>query len=1046
MIKVSNLRILLSLFAFILLELSARGYSEYTSFSKGKAVEKVITGKITSEAGEALPGVSVVVKGTTTGTVSDVNGMYSITVPDVAEILVFSYVGYIPEEVEIGNKTTINIMLSEDIKSLGEVVVIGYGTQKKSDLTGSVSSVKSEELKAVPATSLDQALQGRAAGVQVTQLSGKPGAETSIRIRGTSSILAGNEPLYVIDGMLVSSDGGDMSTGVNLGPRIGALASINPSDIESIEILKDASATAIYGSRGTNGVVLITTKRGRAGKANISFESYYGIQQISNKVEVLNAEQFGNLVNEANINANETPKYVNPKNLGAGTDWQEELFRTAPIANYQLSASGGDAKTRYAISGGYFTQEGIILSSDFKRYSFRANLDRDLSKRLTIGTSLSLAHISSTGILTNAGTIVPGVVTSALLFYPTNKVYDPNGPGGYTYENDEFGRALGNPVAEAKEFNSFGTTSRVLGNVYANYEIIEGLEFKTSLGVDGFASKERAFGPNFLRRTKASKGEVSIGAIQGLTWLNENTLTFNKTINEKHNINAVVGYTLQEFKNESLLAYSFDFLDNRTGYHNIGAGVNPQKPANSESQWNMVSYLGRVNYGLNDKYLFTVTGRVDGSSKFAKGNKYGFFPSGAVAWKVSNEEFMKDINFFSDLKLRASYGVLGNQAIPPYSSLPAVGSIGEGVFNGSDVYTGKEPLLYANEDLKWESTRQLDLGLDASFFNHRISVTADYYHKKTYDLLLDTPIPNTSGFSSTVLNVGNVENKGFDLDIRTVNTKGKLQWNSSINFSINRNKITNLNSDEDIPVSMGGGILRVGQPIGTFYGYIFDGIFQTDEEASNSPVLKGQEATAPYAPSHAKAGDRKYRDISGDGVIDEQDRTVIGSVQADFTWGFNNTLSYKGLELSFFIQGSQGNELANFNLFDLQNFNGQNNVMAEAALNRWTPANPSNKYPRALASGNLDQGIFSSNIVEDASYVRLKNITLGYNLPSSFLENIKVSSLRIYVSGTNLVTLTKYSGYDPEANTYGQNSTLIGVDNGGYPMSKTYLVGLNIGF
>lgn len=1013
-------------------------------FKKQKLADRQVTGKVTADNGLPLADVSVVVKGTNTGTVTDANGNFSLNVPEQGATLIFTIVGYGEKEVVVSNQRSITVSLSQQNRELNEVVVIGYGTTRKSDLTGSVVSIKAEDLKRTQVTTFDQALQGRAAGVQVIQLSGKPGAETSIRIRGTSSINAGNEPLYVIDGMLVGSDGADLSTGVTRGPRISPLASINPNDIASIEILKDASATAIYGSRGANGVVLITTKRGRTGAGTVTFETYYGFQEISHKVEVLDAEQFANLVNESKLNSNATPLYVNPKNLGRGTDWQNEILRTAPMASYQLSFSGGDEKTRYAISGSYFNQQGIVINSDFKRYSFRANLDRDVTSRLTIGNSITFSRVASYGVLTNAGTIIPGVTSAAMLFNPILPVYDPNRKGGYTYENDR-GKTLGNPVAEAKEYSSYSTISRLLGNFYARYKIIEGLEFRTSFGIDQYTTRENSFGPNFLKRTEASKGEASIGDVYGLTWLNENTLTFNKKINNDHAFNVVAGYTMQQFNNESMFVYAFDFPDDRTGYHNIGAALNPQKPSNSESEWSLISYLARVNYTLKNKYLFTLTGRADGSSKFAKGNKYGFFPSGAFAWRVSEEKFMQNVKGISDLKFRISYGVIGNQNIAPYQSLALVGPYSEGVFNGTEIYTGREPLTFVNKDLKWESTRQLDIGVDASFFNNRLTLTADYYQKKTYNLLLSSPIPTTSGFTSTLLNIGNIVNKGFDFDVRSTNTTGAVRWNTSLNVSINRNSVTHLaNNNTDILSS--GSLLRVGQPVGTFYGYIFDGIFQSDDEVSKSAVLIGQEASSSNPASRARAGDRKYRDINSDGVINEQDRTIIGSAQADFTWGLNNTISFKNFDLSFFFQGSQGNELANLNSFDLLNFNGQTNVLKEAGLDRWTPSNPSNKYPRALASGSLDQGVFSSAIVEDATYIRLRNVTLAYSLPRKLIQRAKLDNVRIYASATNPWTKTKYTGYDPEANTYGQNSFVVGYDLGGYPMSKTYIIGINLGF
>lgn len=1005
-----------------------------------------VSGKVTAESGEALSGVTVQLKGTNNIVTSGDDGSFSITVTGNDAVLLISYVGYTKQEIAVRSKNTIDAILVADKNELSQVVVIGYGTVKKSDLTGSVVSVKAEDLKAIPATSFDQALQGRAAGVQVTQLSGKPGAETSIRIRGTTSINAGNEPLYVVDGLLISSDGSDQSGGATLGPRIGPLSAINPNDIESIEILKDASATAIYGSRGANGVVIITTKRGRAGKGSVTVDSYFGLQQIANKVEVLNAQQFGDFVNEAKLNANQTPVYVNPKNLET-TDWQDAIMGNAPMANYQLTFSGGDEKTKYSITGSYFSQDGIITNSDFKRYSFRSNLDREVSKRLTVGTSVTYARVTSNGVLTNAGTIVPGVVTDALLFNPILPIYDSTVVGGYTYENDR-GKLLGNPVAEVDKYNSYTTSSRFFGNMYARYKIMEGLEFKTSFGADAFSNRDNSYAPYYLKRAQASKGEASLGNVQGLTWLNENTFSYNKQFKNEHSLNAVAGFTVQQFQNESMFVYAFDFPDDRTGYHDISAALNPQKPFNGESKWSLVSFLGRINYTIKDKYLFTLTGRSDGSSKFADGNKYGFFPSGAFAWRVSKEKFMEHVSAVSDLKFRASYGVIGNQAIPPYQSLALVGPYGEGVFNsslGSEVYTGREPLSYVNKNLKWESTKQLDIGIDLSLFNNRITFTGDYYSKKTFDLLLSTPIPTTSGFTTTLLNVGNIVNKGFDLDLRTVNTTGIVKWNSAINVSINKNEMTNLNTNTDVFLP-GGIILREGLSIGTFYGYQFEGIFQSDAEAASSAVLIGQEPTSPNPASVAKAGDRKYKDINKDGVINANDRTILGSAQPKFTWGFNNTFSFKNLDFSFFFQGSQGNKMANLNNIDMLNFTGQNNVLAEAALNRWTPENPGNKYPRALSNGSVDVGIFSSNIVEDASYVRLKNVTLGYRLPAGLLRKAGIQSFRLYAGATNLWTITDYSGYDPEANTYGQSTTLIGIDYGGYPQTRTYTLGVNIGF
>jgi TonB-dependent starch-binding outer membrane protein SusC len=1013
--------------------------------------EKTVTGQIKSSDGEALPGVNIVIKGSALGTVTDGDGRYTLNVPDVNAVLVFSFIGFAPEEVIVGGQSVINVTLTPSLETLSEVVVIGYGTVKKTDLTGSVSSIKADELRAVPTTSFDQALQGRAAGVQVVQTSGQPGAESSIRIRGISSINAANEPLYVIDGMLMNSSTSDVTPGGGVGnsPRIGALSAINPNDIESIEILKDASATAIYGSRGTNGVVLITTKRGKKGTNTLNFEGYYGFQRPSRKLDLLNASQFAQFVNDGLINGGQTPQFVNPPNLGRGTDWQEEIFRTAPMRNYQLSFAGGSDKTQYVVSGGYFDQEGVVINTDFKRYSFRTNVNTEVSKRFSIGSNFMFGYTKGSAINTGMQAITPGVIGAALGMNPILPVYDPTAKGGYTKENDR-GIVIGNPVAEALEHAVKSTSARVLGNVEARYKILDWLEFKSSIGIDATFAKDRSFAPDWLKSAQGSKGEAGIAELDAMTWLNENTLTVNKDIGEKSNINAVIGYTAQEFTNERVVAYVFGISDPRMGYNNLSGGSSPQPPGSGASKWSMTSYLGRIQYSLNGKYIFTATGRIDGSSKFAKQNRYGFFPSGAVAWRISEESFMQDVDVISDLKLRSSIGIIGNQAIAPYESLSLVAPYGQGVFNNGNsftYYTSNQPTGYSNPDLKWETTRQFNVGIDFGFLQDRITIAADYFQKYTYDLLLSTPIPVTNGFGWTLLNIGNLKNNGFDIDLRTVNTTGVVKWNTSFNISRYRNEVTKLATpnDDDVLLDLSRVILRKGEPIGTFYGYKFDGIFQSNEEAHNSAVFVGQENT-PGNKGVAMAGDRKYQDVVQDNVIDGKDRTIIGHALPDFVWGMNNNVSFKNFTLSVFIQGSQGNQMANLNQAALEDFRGVQNVSAKAALNAWTPENQSNRYPRALANRSTDVGTFSSAYVEDASYVRVKNITLGYDLPSPVLDRIKARSVRVYVSATNLVTITDYSGFDPEGSSYGTTTSLPGIDQGRYPLNKTYLVGLNIGF
>ncbi|MCF2487536.1 TonB-dependent receptor [Dyadobacter sp. CY347] len=1012
----------------------------FALFWANAAAQQQVTGTVTDSRGEPLPGVNIIVKSTSTGTVTNVDGTYSLNVSGENGVLLFSFIGYAPSEVPVNGRTRIDLAMKEDLQNLDELVVVGYGTVKKSDLTGSVASISSAELKAVPVATFDQALQGRAAGVQVVQSNGVPGGGTNIRIRGTTSVSASSEPLYVIDGMLINNNTNEMSAG-GRGPSLNPLSTINPSDIESIEVLKDASATAIYGSRAANGVILITTRKGKAGKASINIETYYGSQQVTKTLDLLNATQFAELVNEASTNAKLAPVYADPASFGQGTNWQDELFRKASISNYQVSIAGGNEKTRYALGGGYFKQNGIVTGSDFGRYSFKLNLDTDVSKRLKVGANMSYNRMASNGVLTGPGNVVQGVVTNALMFNPILPVYDPARPGGYTFQHDRRD-AIANPVAEAKEYEAITNTSRMLGSVFAEYQIAQGLSFRSSFGIDVLNTKSNTFGPNFLKRTENSKGEASVTTLQALTWLNTNTFNYTKQINNDNSFNVLLGLETQKFRNESVNAYAFGFPDARTGWHDIGSAENPQTTSNGELQWSMLSYFGRINYTLKNKYLFTLTGRSDGSSKFSEGRKFGFFPSAAFAWKVTEENFMKSVSFIQDLKFRASYGRTGNQSIQPYRSLALIGALGQGVFSttGQEVIRGREPVSYPNRELKWETTDQMNAAIDVSVLMGRLDLTIEAYNKNTIDLLLDTPIPYTSGFDNTLLNIGNVRNRGIDVAINSVNLDGKVQWNTSLNVSVNRNKITNLARKEDVNLGVGGNILREGEPIGTFFGYVFDGIYQTDEEAKNSPAIAGQSPAA---------GDRRYKDISGpnrtpDGIINDFDRTIIGSAQPDFTWGLNNNVTFKGVTLSLFFQGSQGNQMVNQNRGDLANVNGKQNVLAEAGLGRWTPENRSNKYARALSTAN--DNVFSSRFVEDASYVRLKNITLGYNLPGTVLKKIGLANARLYVSASNLWTLTDYSGYDPEGNAYGGTTNIVGVDFGGYPQAKTYTVGLNFGF
>lgn len=1013
-----------------------------------------LKGKVlAASSGEELIGVNVL-SSNEAGTITDITGNFELTVSS-GDSITLTYIGYQSQTIAIENDDFLTITLSEKSNLIDEVVVVAYGTVKKSDLTGSVSSISSEDIQKTHSTSVDQALQGRAAGVQVTQVSGRPGGEASIRIRGTSSINAGNEPLYVIDGMLMNSDNGQTNIGAAAGSSLNGLAAINPADIESIEILKDASATALYGSRGANGVVLITTKKGGEGRNNISFDSYVGVQRVQRKLDLLNGESFANYINAYNKEQGfpVDVRYIIPEEIGEGTDWQEAIFRAAAVQSHQLSLTGGSSKTSYAVSGGYFRQEGIIINSDFERYNFRINLDNKFSDRLQVGANVGLSHIASNGVLTGSqggGTLLPGATVSAVLFQPNVAVLNANGPGGYTFQDDR-GRNIGNPVADALETENLSLNSRVIGAAFANYKILPNLTFKVNLGVDGFSVKENRYVPNFLKRTEPNNGEAVVGTVDGVSWLSELTLNYNPVLGERHTLDFLAGYSVQSFTAEQLFAFALNFQDNRTGYHSLNSALNPQPPSTGQSQWGILSYFGRANYSLDDKYLLTLTGRLDGASKFGKNSKYGFFPAASFAYKLHNEPFIENLGIFTTLKLRVSYGTIGNQEIPSFTSLATVGPAGQGTFTNSESYIGFQPLRFPNPELRWERTNQADIGLDMEFLEGRISAVIDAYIKNTTDLLLNTPIPTTSGFSSYLSNVGKLQNRGLELGLMTRNTTSGIIWNTNANISFNRNEILELVGENDIPipgvlqVPTGWSFLRVGQAIGTFFGLKSDGIFQSDEEAAEAAVLAGQ---------NARAGDRKYVDWNGrdeegnltgqaDGRITEADRQVLGQAAPDFIWSVTNNFEYKNFDLSIFINGSHGNSMVNAYLFEIGTLLGETNVLRSYWENRWTPENPNNEFPKVAPS---ERNIFSDAQIEDASFVRLKNVSLGYTLPSKVADIMKMSRFRIYANASNLLTFTKYRGYDPEVFAFGQNSLLQGIDYGGYPLARTFQGGIQITF
>lgn len=998
--------------------------------------QRTITGTVTDNLdGATLPGVAVLVKGTTVGTTTDINGQYSLEVDQTAAVLQFSFMGMRTEEREIRSQNVINVRMESENIGLDEVVVIGYGSVKRSDLTGSVASVNMEELAEIPATSFDKKMQGRVSGVQVTTLSGQPGGATSVKIRGGNSIMAGNEPLYVVDGVLMESQQNFSWIG---GPAENGLSSINPNDIESMEVLKDASATAIYGARGANGVVIITTKKGKAGKDKITFSAYLGLQKKASDVQVMNASQFAKLYDEAGYNANPVgyqPLYPNPDSLGQGTDWQGEIFRDAPMQNYQLTFSGGSDKTRYSVSGDYFLQDGIIVGSDFTRYSFRVTLDHQVNDRLKVGTSMGYNKTRSHTVPTDTpGGFFPGVVNTALTFNPVLPVFDQE--GNYTLTDPNADAWLDNPVAVTRIVDAVSNINRLLGNVFLEYTLFTDLTFRTSLAADIYHQTQDMYTPRTVYSGSFNDGQARFATTDLQTLLTENTLSYQKKFGQIHQISAVAGFTFQKNTSRTFIDIATNFPNDILGYYGIENAEDMPTIYSRFGESAIVSYLGRFNYNLMERYLLTFTGRVDGSSRFGRNKRYAFFPSVAIAWRLIQEDFIKSTGVFSDLKLRVSYGKSGNDRIPDFFYIRTIGGT-EYYFNGGSPAFGFAPQVPGNDILKWETTNQFDVGLDMGFFDSRIAFTTDYYYKKTIDMLYSSEIPYTTGYPVYLENIGSMKNSGVELSLRTANLIGRFKWNTDFNISFNNNRILDLGGktlyidNDTYKLKIGSwSVIQEGEQMGSFFGLEADGIWQLDEASE----------AARYGDV---PGDFKYVDQNNDGMIDANDRKIIGHALPKFFWGMNNTFSYGNLTLDIFIQGQHGNQILNSNRFELESGNGLSNASVDM-LNRWTPENPSNEFPRA--NRNADYLKMSDRYLEDGSYIRVKVITLSYNLPAAWMKTLRLDNARFYVTGENLLTFTKYTGFDPEVSRFGFDNTRMGYDYGGYPSAKTYILGVILNF
>jgi len=971
--------------------------------------QKSISGRVKDVSGEPLPGVAVVINGTTKGTITDMDGNY--TIPNVSgeTVLVFSFVGMKKQKIVVGNQSNINIILEPDAIALDEVVAIGYGTVKKSDLTGAVTSVGSEEIAAFPTTNIVQALQGRSSGVVVKQNSGSPGDAISVRIRGTNSIQGGNEPLYVIDGFPSSSSK----------PTV-----LDNSNIESIEVLKDASSVAIYGSRGANGVVLITTKKGKAGKPTVSYDASVGFQSLRKKLDMMNATEYASFYNLQRVNDGLSPYFSDEEinTLGEGFDWQDFVFSTSPIQSHAITVCGGNDKTKFSIMGNMFNQDGIIEGSGYGRYSITANIDQKLSDKITVNYSSTLAKTKLDNKNWGGERFGASLISAALCAPPSLTAYNDDGScrvlrTAYPFVSE----GLTNPVNYINEISDVRKSNEILANINFIYKPIKDLTVKIHGGIENSDDRN-----DYYKTVKYvdSQGYASIGSYQSTSYLNENTINYEKSIG-KHDFSVLGGFTYQNFKTTSIGGSGSGFLSDNTKTGNLSSASIPGIPSSGYTKSVILSGLGRLNYVYDNRYLVTVNMRADGSSKYSKGSKWGYFPSGAIAWKIKEENFMQDVEEISNLKLRASYGVTGSQAISAYATLNNLYS-GKTVF-GDALNTTFAPGSRLPGDLKWETTTQYDVGVDLGIMNNRYNFSIDYYHKRTDDLLNTVSLPLSSGFSSTIKNIGVIQNQGLELSFDGNLLQGDFSWDMDGNISFNKSKVKELYGGKDIyggwqdmlVIADNLTLLREGEPMSVFYGYLKNGY---DDE-----------------------GFEAYKDLNTDGVIDENDKTIIGDPNADFVYALNSHMSFKCFELSLFFQGSQGNDIANIGAVGNNITYGYGtNQLEEVYTDHWTPENTNAKYPKITREQKMQ---FSDRQIEDGSYLRLRDIQFAYNLPLSVLNSSCFEKIKIYFSAQNYLTITKYSGWDPEVNSLGGSSSIAqGIDHYSYPTAKTLTFGINVTF
>lgn len=960
-----------------------------------------ITGTVTdAQNGNPLMGVSIMEKNTTSGTVSGANGKYIISVKGNNSVLQFQHIGYKLQEIEVGSQQVINVALEEENKVLEQVVVVGYGTQKKKDLTGSIATVSSSDLENRGNTQFGYAMEGKAAGVQVIRSSGQPQAGFSIRVRGTSSITSGSDPLYIIDGVPSPNTG-----------------NINPADIESISILKDASSAAIYGAGGSNGVVLITTKRGKNQKLKINLNASATMSSAWKQMNMLNSQQFKELATEMG-KTTDWAKYT------ANTNWQDEIFRNAMTQDYQLSAMGGTAKTTYYLSGSYINQNGIVLNNNLNRATLKANVDQRIGRIFKVGTSLAYDDWKDRDVYENNRN---GVITRLYTSIPNIGIWDPENPGQYA--RSPFINDLENPVSTVYEPEHLFKNNRLHGNAYAEAEILKGLKLKSLYGFERSNGNFNSFQDSVKTRYgKSQKGIAVENKYKYKYWVSENTASYNKLIND-HNIGLLGGFIMERGISDNLYTSSHDFTS--AADHSVSSGNVKAVPNPEYIQRSKVSYIGRLNYSYKDKYLITSNFRADGSGQFPANNKWGYFPSFSAGWRISNEEFFKNYSgSINDLKIRVGWGVFGNDRARPYAWYGLVDTMSRYLFGGVE-HTAFNSSTLENTDLKWERTSQTDIGIDISFLNSRINITADYYHKKTTDLLLEVPVPTSTGFSTALQNAGSLENKGFEFFISSKNIVQKnFKWSTDFNIYTNKGKVldivgTTIQTGTINPAgtSLNTAIVQAGSPLGSFYGRISQGV---DPATGKIKFMQNAAAT-------------------GDSI------GIIGNANPKFLYGFTNSFSYKKFSLDIFFQGVKGNDILNATRVLTESMALPMNQSA-TVLSRWKKAGDITDMP-GISTSNWDNSAISTRFIEKGSYLRLKSLTLGYNFSPEALAKWRMSKFMIYFTGQNLLTFTKYTGFDPEVSAFSgkdqgttNQNTAPGVDYGTYPQSRDYILGINITF